>query len=96
MTYRLATRAASFADGSTEDRRRVLRFMRMAYGARSGVVHGGELPETKLRRLSGQPATSDEVADDLEELVRRSVRKTLRLQASGAGFPPVWDELLFP
>jgi hypothetical protein len=59
--------------------------MHMAYGARSGVVHGGELSGAKLRGLSGHPATPDEVADDLEELMRRSVRKALRLQASGAG-----------
>jgi hypothetical protein len=96
LSYRLATRAASFADEGTEDRRRVVRFMRMAYRARSGVVHSGALPETELRDLSGSRATPGEVADDLEEIVRRSVRKALRLQTSGAGFPPSWDELLFP
>jgi hypothetical protein len=95
MTYRLATRAASFADENVETRRRILRFMRMAYKARSGVVHSGQLPMTELRDLSGQRVTPDAVADELEELVRRALRKALRLQSSGAGFPPNWDELLF-
>jgi hypothetical protein len=96
LSYRLATRAASFADEGTEGRQRVLKFMRMAYRARSGVVHSGALPETDLRDLRGNRATPGEVADDLEEIMRRSVRKALRLQASSAGFPPNWDELLFP
>jgi hypothetical protein len=95
LSYRLATRAASFADEGTEGRRRVLKFMRMAYRARSGVVHSGALPEAELRDLSGNRATPGEVADHLEQIMRRSMRKALRLQASGAGYPPNWDELLF-
>jgi hypothetical protein len=51
---------------------------------------------TELRDLSGQRATPNVVADDLEELVRRALKKAIRLQSSGAGFPPDWDELLLP
>lgn len=96
LSYRLATRAACFADEGTEGRRRVVKFMRIAYRARSGVVHSGALTETGLQDLSGNRAPPGEVADDLEEIVRRSLIKALRLQASGTGFPPSWDELLFP
>jgi hypothetical protein len=95
MTYRLATRAACFADEDVEARLRILRFVRMAYKARSGVVHSGQLPLADLRDLDGQRATPDVVADDLEELVRRALQEAIRLQSSGAGFPPDWDELLF-
>jgi Apea-like HEPN len=96
MVHRLATRAALFAADGGENRRPILKFMRRAYSARSGVVHSGQLPHKDLRNLSGQRATPDAVADDLEELVRRCVRKALQLQVSGSGFPPDWDELLFP
>jgi hypothetical protein len=96
MVYRLANRAASFADGDGQTRRVVLRFMKNAYGARSGIVHSGRLDEAKLRDLDGQRATPARFADDLEELIRRSLRKAVHSVASGTRFPPNWDELLFP
>jgi hypothetical protein len=96
MVYRLANRAASFTDGDGQTRRVVLRFMKNAYGARSGIVHSGRLDEAKLRDLDGQRATPARFADDLEELIRRSLRKAVHSVASGTRFPPNWDELLFP
>ena len=96
MTYRLATRAASFAEGGADDRRRVLQFVRRAYRARSGIVHSGRFDEAELRDLSGHRVTSAKFTDDLEGLLRWSLKKALRLHASGAGFPPDWDELVFP
>jgi hypothetical protein len=95
MTFRLSTRAGLFSDGTPEERKRVLRFMRDAYNARSGVVHSGSLNEAKLRTLGGAPATAGEFADDLEELVRRALKKVVRGVASGETFPPDWNNLLF-
>lgn len=94
MTYRLATRAALFADGTIEARRRVLSFMRKAYNARSVVVHTGKLPEKDLRTIDGARATPEEFADDLEDVVRRALRKMVRLLASGGRYPPDWDALM--
>jgi hypothetical protein len=96
LRFRLSTRAAAFTDGANEHRRAVARFMRKAYDVRSGVVHGGELAEGDLRGLTGAPVPVNEFAADLEAVVRDGLQKAVRLQASGDGFPPVWDDLLFP
>jgi hypothetical protein len=93
LAYRLATRAALFADGNAEARRRVLAFMRKAYTARSVVVHTGKLPHS-LRTIGGDQATPEEFADDLEDVLRQALRKTLRLIASGERYPPDWDALM--
>jgi hypothetical protein len=96
LTFRLSTRAALFADGGADERRRVLTFVRKAYRTRSGIVHSGKLDESKLRTLQGDAATVAEFADDLEGVLRLALRKAVRLVASGMVFPPEWDDLLFP
>jgi hypothetical protein len=96
IAYRFATRAASFTDGTNEERRQVLGFMRNVYRARSGVVHSGRLDEAKLRGRDAQPASAGEFTDELEEFVRQALRKAVALVASGSSWPPDWDELVFP
>jgi hypothetical protein len=96
IAYRFATRAASFSDGTNQQRRQVLAFMRSAYRARSGIVHSGRLDETKLRGLNGQPAPAGEFTDELEAFVRLALRKAVAHVAAGSPWPPDWDELLFP
>lgn len=94
LGYRLATRAALFADGNAETRRRVLAFMRKAYTARSVLVHTGKLPERELRTISGTQATPEEFADNLEDVLRQALKKALRVIASGERYPPDWDALM--
>jgi hypothetical protein len=96
LSFRLATRGASFADDRPEQRRRVMAFLRKAYDARSDVVHNGTFNEAKLRNLAGDKASAGEFADDLEGIVRFALNKAILLVASRETFPPDWDELLFP
>jgi len=95
MTYRLAVRSASFLESSPSERLKLLKFMKIAYAARSGIVHGGELDESKLRNREGAPATADVFADELEDVVRAALRKSMDTVASGKSFPPDWDQVLF-
>lgn len=95
LTFRLSTRAASFAGGDVAERLRLLSFMRRAYRARSSVVHSGELDESNLRDRHGDAVTAAAFADDLEELLRQALKKVVLLIASDARFPPDWDDLLF-
>jgi hypothetical protein len=96
IAYRFGTRAASFSDGTNQERRQVLAFMRNAYRARSGIVRSGRLDEAKLRGLDGQPVSAGEFTDELEAFVRLALRKAVAHVASGSSWPPDWDELLFP
>jgi len=96
MTFRLSTRAALFAHGTGDDRRRVLRFMRDAYNARSSIVHSGTLDESELKGLDGVSATPAEFTDQLEDVVRSALQKALEITSSGKPFPPDWNDLMFP
>ena len=70
-------------------------FTRRAYRVRSGIVHSGDLSEGEMRRLNGEPATSEQFADDLEAVVRHALKKATRLVANRERFPPDWDDLMF-
>jgi hypothetical protein len=95
MTFRLSTRAGLFTDGPAEGRERALRFIHDAYKARSAIVHNGTFDESQLRNLNGQSATAAEFANDLQEVVRRALKKAVVSVASGETFPPDWNHLLF-
>jgi hypothetical protein len=94
--FRLSTRAASFVDGGSEERRRVLNFLRKAHEARSGIVHNGLLNEAKLLNLNGKRASAAEFTDELENLMRLALKKAILFVSAGKSFPLVWDKLLFP
>jgi len=94
VTFRVSNRAALFSDGTTEQRRQLLTFMRKAYGARSQIVHTGKLKEKDLRSLSGGKPSAPEFANELEEVMRVALKKAIGMAASGEPFPPDWDELL--
>jgi hypothetical protein len=66
-----------------------------AYKARSAIVHNGTFDESQLRSLNGESATAAEFANDLEEVVRRALKKAVVSVASGETFPPDWNHLLF-
>ena len=52
------------------------------------------LTNTDIPTLAGGSPTVESFADELEEILRRSLKAIGRV-ASGEGFPPNWDELLF-
>ena len=49
--------------------------MRKAYATRSQIVHRGELDADKLKDINGTAATPEQVADDLEDIIRTALKK---------------------
>jgi len=94
VTFRLSTRAALFADGDSPYRHQLLTFMKKAYRARSGIVHAGRPERSSLRNLRGDAVSVEQLADDLENVVRDALKKAVRMVSSGEAFPPNWDQLL--
>jgi hypothetical protein len=93
--FRLSTRVALLVGQTPQERRQIAKFMRHAYDARSGIVHGGDPGEDNLRALDGTRVSAAECAAALEDVLRRALqRATLRL-AGGERFPPDWEELMY-
>jgi hypothetical protein len=95
MRYRLATRTASLLGTTLDERVRLFKFMRHAYDARSVVVHGGIPSEDNLRGLIGERVPVPAFADDLEGVLRSGLQTAIDLLASGEGFPPDWEKVMF-
>jgi len=95
IRFRLSVRAASLLADTPEQRLSAFRFMRRAYDARSKIVHGGTLSESHLVGLDGSQLSVDGFADSLEDAVRKALHKAMDRLASGEGFPPDWDSLMF-
>jgi hypothetical protein len=96
--FRLSTRVALLLGKSRDERMQIAKFMRHAYDARSGIVHGGDPGEKNLRALNGDRASTTECASVLEELLRRALHVAISRLADGGKFPPAsaeWEELMF-
>jgi hypothetical protein len=93
--FRLSTRVALLLGETADERKSIAKFMRHAYDARSGIVHGGDPGAENLRTLEGHRVSAAECAAVLMELLRRALRTAIGFEASGQGFPPNWDELMF-
>jgi hypothetical protein len=68
--------------------------MKRAYRARSKIVHGGSSAEADLRGLIGDRVSIELFADDLEEVLRKSLQAAISLLGAGKRFPPDWEELM--
>ena len=75
ITFKLSLRAALFCDVPGSSRSSVRRFVAGAYGARSTVVHGGNLKKPK--NLRGEMTTLTEMIDDLEHILRIAIRRAV-------------------
>jgi hypothetical protein len=95
LGFRLSTRVALLIGETLDERRGIAKFMRHAYRARSGIVHGGRPDKEDLRSLDDERVSIEEFADALEEVLRRSLRAAIFRIANGQSFPPDWEELLF-
>jgi hypothetical protein len=93
--FRLSTRIALLLGETRDDRMQIAKFMRHAYDARSGVVHGGDPGKENLRALNGDRVSAAECASVLEELLRHALRVAISRLAGGGNFPPKWEELMF-
>ena len=96
LSFRFALRAAKFIDHPKYGQRDIFSIMRVAYHARSRVVHGGSLPTT-FSLPSGNSVTASHLADEIEELVRLALRKALSVKDKGKNLhqSAFWDDLLF-
>ena len=93
ITFRLSQRVAFFTSETAEDVRKVFEKVKTSYNWRSKVVHG-------LRLAKLQEETSLQLITDLEEIVRKSVRKILLDNElirvfDGKGREDFLDDLLF-
>jgi hypothetical protein len=95
MRFRLSIRVSSLLGSTPEERMRLAAFMRKAYDVRSTIVHGGDIRVGDIPTLADESPTVESFADELEEILRRSLKVAISRVASGEGFPPNWDELLF-
>jgi hypothetical protein len=95
LRFRLSTRCALLLGETLDERRRIAKFMRHAYSARSGIVHGGVPHDVDLRTIEGERASVEEFADGLEEVLRRALQAAVTRIRTGQGFPPDWEELWF-
>lgn len=84
ITFKLRTRAAWFLGSETEDRRRISKLVRDAYGFRSRAVHGS------LKSPTAQEASEHRrIVDETATLCRALIQKILR-----EGWPD-WEAVIY-
>lgn len=93
--FRLSVRVAMLLGEEPTECRRLAKFMRHAYDARSGIAHAGDAGAENLRSLEGERVTAAEHADVLKDVLRRALRAAIKMVASRQRFPPDWEELMF-
>ena len=90
--FRLALRAAAFAESTQYSKRQIFRVMREGYDIRSLIVHGGTVARC---RLPGKPdANVSELATAVEGIMRAGLRKGL--VTPGLTEEGFWESLLLP
>lgn len=90
LTYRLCIRAAYFIEIAGATKHQIFDLMKIAYGTRSAIVHGGNLSRVKLPDKH-QVSMSDFV-EIVEEHMRSSLVKYVRLAQSN--LKPDWEVLI--
>jgi len=96
LRYRLALRAALWADGPQLglSKRDVLKLMQSAYDVRSAIAHGGT-PNPKIMKIQDRRIELSELVKSTRMVVSTGCRRALAVAAtSDAGWPPNWDELV--
>lgn len=90
--FRLALRAAAFAESTQYTKRQAFRVMREGYDVRSQIVHGGTVARCRLPDKA--EANVSELATAVEGIMRAGLRKGLVTPAlTQEGF---WESLLLP
>ncbi len=67
--FRLSSRVALLLGETPDERRRLAKFMRHAYDARSGVVHGGDPGAENLRALEGTQRPGERISPDARLII---------------------------
>ena len=91
LSYRLALRAAKFVESSRYKPREVFDLMRVAYGIRSKLVHGGSLNIIKLP--NNPDAGLGELVTEMKEILRLAISKAL--SDSQVGQEGYWEDSFF-
>ncbi len=94
LRFRFALRAAKFIEHPNYGEHDILRVMRLAYDARSAIVHGGSPKDTRLP--DNESAKLPTFIDAIEELVRLGLRKGLSMKEDGKKMRQTeyWDTLV--
>lgn len=96
LKYRLSHRAAMFIEDETEKQRNVFEFMQKAYDVRSAIVHGTtpKLPQKE----DGTSCSLEEFCKDIENHLRFSLKKAIKLAAAAEGSNKIieWNLIIFP
>jgi len=95
LRFRFALRAAKFIEHPNYSEHDIFRVMRLAYDARSAIVHGGSPKVTRLP--DSESAKLPTFIDAIEELVRLGLRKGLSMKEDGKKMRQAeyWDALVF-
>ncbi|RIE15867.1 HEPN domain-containing protein [Candidatus Cryosericum septentrionale] len=94
LKYRLAMRFAQFCEDADSTGPRLYLFMKDAYDARSGLVHGVATADTlRVRSPKGDVMDFDSFVPLLESLLRSCFAKAIGLVSAGT-WPPQWETAL--
>ncbi|MHA2072412.1 MAG: hypothetical protein ACW985_11580, partial [Candidatus Thorarchaeota archaeon] len=80
--YRLSLRIALFLGESSEDRLQLKNDFVSAYNLRSRIIHGNK-PKHVRKVLKGWGLHLEQAADKLEDILRKTVVKYMRILKSG-------------
>jgi hypothetical protein len=97
LTYKLSMRTAYMLERSKQKRREVYSLMKDAYKIRSRIIHGATPVLPFKDRTSGQRYNMQGFTVQVEELLRRALKKALHASVD-SGWPkkgPDWDSLFF-
>ena len=93
LSYRMAMRFAFFAAAAGYTRSDLFQQMRRAYGARSSIVHGGELKKSDLRSKDAE-ITLEEFVALTEELLRGAFKSGVKKVARDDPDFGRWEDLI--
>ena len=94
LRFRLSSRAASYINDPSRDRKSIYRLFMGAYAMRSRLVHGGV---AKPVTLKGEELTPEKMVDTVEGLLRVALQRALgEASQKSRRWTVDWDSLLFP
>ena len=95
LGYRLALRAAYLLEDDVEKKTSVYRFVKKAYGLRSAVAHGSNLPRT-VDLPSRPDIPIHEFISELSDLMRRFLKRAIELYGTDPSFATAeyWDRVI--
>lgn len=75
LSYRLSLRVATFLGGDHEEKGRIFKLMRIAYGIRSEIVHGTDY--NKNIKINEEKLSVEELTSKIEGLLSKSIKRTI-------------------